>query len=417
MVNALGGLVMAGFGVFVLRKGVGGRANGSFATFAIAFGLAVACRAVADHSDPADPWSTGFWAVASVFWLVAGIGIGSFGLSFPTRLKKRQRRLLILPVLVLIIPMVWTIGGSFLIVRSTEGWAAFDGTQGLYGPFSMMAMGVWQAVLVLLPLRHHVAAPLARSQIRWVAGVLTLFPAFSFGAFLLEAPQVALAASAFLALSAVLWLRESTGNEASKAARNLALLPFLMAFLGILLAALSAGYESGMFGAFGVVRVLSVAVLAYGILRAQLFDIDLKVKWTIRRGTLAAIFIAAIFIASEVAQEFFGAQTGSAYLGILVAGVLVFAIAPLQRLADRVADAAMPHVQESEDYLVARKQTIYRGAVESALIDGMMSVSERRLLLRLQDDLGLRGDDANLIEEEVLGRLAARDPRPAPGAV
>ncbi|HEV8359277.1 MAG TPA: hypothetical protein VGR28_02360, partial [Candidatus Thermoplasmatota archaeon] len=44
---------------------------------------------------------------------------------------------------------------------------------------------------------------------------------------------------------------------------------------------------------------------AYALLRHQLFDIDLKVKWTIKQSTVAGMFIGVFFIVSEGAQQVF----------------------------------------------------------------------------------------------------------------
>ncbi|MBI4394017.1 MAG: hypothetical protein HY556_09520 [Euryarchaeota archaeon] len=87
--------------------------------------------------------------------------------------------------------------------------------------------------------------------------------------------------------------------------------------------------------------ILFVLLVSYGIVRTHLFDVDLKIKWTIKQSTVAAAFIAVFFIASEAAQAFFAGSLGP-YVGIVAAGALVFALAPLQRAADRVANAAMP---------------------------------------------------------------------------
>ena len=47
-------------------------------------------------------------------------------------------------------------------------------------------------------------------------------------------------------------------------------------------------------------------------------------------------------IASEATQQFFGARRGSAVRAIGAAGALVFAIAPLQRMAECVAEKPVP---------------------------------------------------------------------------
>lgn len=146
--------------------------------------------------------------------------------------------------------------------------------------------------------------------------------------------------------------------------------------------------------------LVMVLLLAYGLLRYQLLDIDLKVKWTIRQSTLVAFFLAAFFIVSELTAMWLSDQVGSV-VGILVAGGLLFALAPLQRVAERVSDKAMPHVQDSEAYRGKRAREIYHAAVESALVDGTVTDRERDVLASLVEQLGLKPTEARAIEREL----------------
>lgn len=148
-------------------------------------------------------------------------------------------------------------------------------------------------------------------------------------------------------------------------------------------------------------EVLFATLLFYGILRSQLFDIDLKIKWTINRSTLVAVFVGAFFITAQVAQAFLVTEWGWAVGGI-VAGVLLLAINPLQRFAGRVADVAMPSVHDTEAYRMDRKREVYHAALEAALEGGAITVRDRRMLAALQDKLGLLARETVQIEQEVL---------------
>lgn len=148
------------------------------------------------------------------------------------------------------------------------------------------------------------------------------------------------------------------------------------------------------------ITIVFVLLLAYGMLRTQLFDIDIKLKWTLKRSTLVAAFVALFFVVSESAALFFGDRIGP-YLGILAAGALLFAIAPLQRIADRIADAAMPKVHDTAEYRTVRKHEVYQAAVESLLEDGEITEKDRRTLATLQDQLGLMARDAHRVESLV----------------
>jgi hypothetical protein len=146
-----------------------------------------------------------------------------------------------------------------------------------------------------------------------------------------------------------------------------------------------------------------VPIVAYGILRTQLFDIDLRIRWTIKQSTVAGIFIAVMFVISEGASEFLSDELGKVS-GLLAAGVLMFFLAPLQRFADRVASTTMPNTQNTPEYEAFRKMQVYEAAVTEALQQGGISQKERTLLGHLSDSLGISPGDAEVIELELESR-------------
>lgn len=67
-------------------------------------------------------------------------------------------------------------------------------------------------------------------------------------------------------------------------------------------------YELGEFQlqvkvVYALGTLLAVPLIAYGILRSHLFDIDLRVQWTIKQSTLAAIIVTLVFLVSEGADR------------------------------------------------------------------------------------------------------------------
>lgn len=159
--------------------------------------------------------------------------------------------------------------------------------------------------------------------------------------------------------------------------------------------------------AFYIVYILgtliAVPIIAYGILRAHLFDIDLRIKWTIKQSTLAGIFVAVMYLVSEGASQFLESELGNV-AGLLAAAVLMFFLAPLQRLSERVAAAAMPNTENTPEYAAFRKMQVYESALSEALHEGGISDKERTLLSHLRDSLGISSADAQAIEDELTGR-------------
>jgi hypothetical protein len=148
------------------------------------------------------------------------------------------------------------------------------------------------------------------------------------------------------------------------------------------------------------VWIIGLSILVGGMLRYQLFDFDLKLKWTLKRGTLVAIMLGAFFVVTALAEQYL--QQFGWIVGGLAVGALLFALRPIERAIDRMADRAMPKTTGTPEYLAQRKHEIYRAAIEEANADGAVNSKERRLLIRLASDLELSGDDAQRIEREVL---------------
>lgn len=163
--------------------------------------------------------------------------------------------------------------------------------------------------------------------------------------------------------------------------------------------------------AIGAWRTVFPVLVVVAILRHRLFGLDLRIRTGIRRGTAASIIIATFFAVSKIVENIVAAQpwaTGQTgiYVGGIVAGLLLFALSPLQRIGERVAQAAVPMGASKEKAECLR---FYRDQAEIAWSDGVMGRRERLLLDQLRDRLGIRPDEASRIEHDLLASS-----RPAP---
>ena len=145
---------------------------------------------------------------------------------------------------------------------------------------------------------------------------------------------------------------------------------------------------------------LAVPLIAYGILRTQLFDIDLRIRWTIKQSTVAAVFVAIFYLVSEGADRLLASEFGN-IVGLVASALVVFFLVPLQRFAERVASVAMPNTENTPEYAMFRKLQVYEAALTEALPDGSISKRERALLNRLRGTLGISIADADAIEREL----------------
>lgn len=151
-----------------------------------------------------------------------------------------------------------------------------------------------------------------------------------------------------------------------------------------------------------IVTVVYVALIAYGVLHVQLFDIDLKLKFAIRQGTVGAVIAVGFFTGSELLETVIPVE--GTILGLLLAGAIVLLLSPLQRFAEGVADRLMPGVQETPTYVEGRKHEVYRATLEGALEDGAITERERAILDRLREQLGISRGEAEGFEREFLSR-------------
>ncbi len=80
--------------------------------------------------------------------------------------------------------------------------------------------------------------------------------------------------------------------------------------------------------------------------------------------------------------------------------MLIFFLAPLQRLADRVSKAVMPNTTDTPEYAAYKKLQVYEAALTDALPGGI-SDKERALLNHLRDSLGIGAADADALERDL----------------
>ena len=189
-------------------------------------------------------------------------------------------------------------------------------------------------------------------------------------------------------------------------------------FVGGIVIATASGVLSGLlflvdpltrvpFAVDGVWRFAMPLLFVYALLRRQLFGKEVRLRLAISRSTIAAVFIAVFFAASEAAQQFFGESLGSAYFGIAAAGALVFALAPLQRAAERLAEKAVPDVSSMPSRSRSRERA-YRLALLAAVDGGPLTAKEEMHLADLAEELGIGAGEALRLRRDVEQEVARR---------
>jgi hypothetical protein len=156
-----------------------------------------------------------------------------------------------------------------------------------------------------------------------------------------------------------------------------------------------------------IVKLVLLTLVTYGILRVQLFDIDLKVKWTLGRGTTLTLLTGAFFLITETVEFFL---PGEGLIANLVgAGIVALLARPAWRLGTRFANTLLPGIVETEEFRRGRRLDVYRASLEAVAADGLITERERRILETMRAKLGISADEANRVETELLQGGGATD--------
>jgi hypothetical protein len=407
--NAVGGAALVIVGLALLRVRPRRTPLLALTGFLLTFGLGFIASNLLSGDEPL--WAS-VYATSRVLLVGSAAMLVVLGLSFPRALGHEDRRLALAS---------GAVAAAYVVVVAVVLWPSVPGPAPSLGPLTptdyryglfvanlLLSSGFWFA-LTLAALRFATTRGPAmerdRQQLALISAALLLFPAYSAGHSLRNVVFSSVMSTGAeivpVLLVGILWVANTRVTEprARRGARNLAMLAFAMPVVGLALSPVAAEQIGSAFGARGLLRIVMALFLAYAILRQQLLDIDVKVKWTISRGTLAATFIAVFFVVTQVAQNYL--QQYGVLAGGAAAGLLLFALAPLQRFAESVANVAMPGTKPVSQMGASEREAAYREAVRVTWSDGVLTRDERGMLRGLQQAYGLRDEQAQRIEREV----------------
>lgn len=406
-VDVLGGLCLLALGVAVAMLRPRRPVHLAFAAYAAAVGVAIVganALAVAEKPFLLLCWFIGWIAVAGVFQFWVGFQLNA---TLDTGRRLRAWPLAVACCLPWVADRVlvrvmfgWPLGGyapdDLLLAEAIEGGAA-------------LAYASVFFIILLVALRTRSGAWTMPPRVASLLSIgLVALPAFDQAVIATDAIDngawqdvllQSLRAAVFL-VCGVAWL--AAAPRVGRPAVVAGLACFAFTALGVVLGAAATDSALDGFvkqGSYGVVSLIAAAFLAYAIVRHQLFDIDIKVKWTLTRGSVAAIFLGVFVVVAQLAQNFLADRYGWA-LGGVAAGVLLFAVAPIKRAAQRMADRAMPGVRPDDPhYVLSRKRETYRNAFATAWADGTLTAKDQRMLQQVREALGLPEKDIVAIEK------------------
>lgn len=158
-------------------------------------------------------------------------------------------------------------------------------------------------------------------------------------------------------------------------------------------------------------RLALPAMVVYAAARHKFLDIDLQLRWTIKQSTIWGALLLVFFIVTEISKLLLAEEFGL-LVGGVATGIMLFAIAPLHHLAERLSHVAVPAAEDPEAYRAFRKYELYHAAFEGMSTDGHLTTKEVQVLEKLRVKLGLSKRLAREIEHDVR-QEAQQDPQTA----
>ena len=149
---------------------------------------------------------------------------------------------------------------------------------------------------------------------------------------------------------------------------------------------------------------ISGAVIAYGILKHQLFDIQFIVKETFVY-LLITLVLVGIFrlielgLSTLISSTFFG---GDITARLIAAAIVAGMFFPMRSQAVKIGDRLFPKFTRSVKTGHDKNLAIYKTQLEFAMTDGKITEKERAMLEALRADLGVSEKE----HEKLVARLA-----------
>lgn len=161
----------------------------------------------------------------------------------------------------------------------------------------------------------------------------------------------------------------------------------------------------------GLWRFPLPVLATYALLRHQLLGTDVKLKLTLSRGTVAAIFLAVFLIVSQLIQNIANETLG--YIsGAIAAGLLLFALVPLQRAADRFISATLPNTRDPRREVGEARVAAYEQTLALLLADGRLTPQKERALAALAEELGIGPVQSLALREQALAKAIGHSTTP-----
>jgi hypothetical protein len=158
----------------------------------------------------------------------------------------------------------------------------------------------------------------------------------------------------------------------------------------------------------GIVSLsISGAVIAYGILKHQLFDIQFIVKETFVYLMISVVLIGIfrlieLGLSNLISSTFFG---GDLTARLIAAAIVAGMFFPLRGQAIKIGDKLFPKLTKSVKSGHDKNLAIYKTQLEYALADGVITNKEQEMLKALRVDLRISDKDHDKLIKRLTKKL------------
>lgn len=147
----------------------------------------------------------------------------------------------------------------------------------------------------------------------------------------------------------------------------------------------------------------SGGIIAFGILKYHMFDIEFIVRKTFYYSVIALPLIGLfrlieLGISYAVSFTLFG---GSIMARLIAAGIVAACFFPMRKFSIRLADRMLPVLAEKVRIDTDKEAAVYRRQLEMALADGVLSDKEAAMLSLLRKDLGISDRAHEMMREDI----------------
>ncbi len=152
---------------------------------------------------------------------------------------------------------------------------------------------------------------------------------------------------------------------------------------------------------------------ALALVKHRLFGIEVKINHGVSRSIVAGCFLGVFFVVTQILQNLMSNTTLGVVGGGTAAGLMLFALHPLEKAGHRIAHAVVPGGRPNAAIAHSEALDIYRQQSMLVWADGVMGRKERALLDQLRNRLRLSVEEAAKLEHDAattvpLGRYPAR---------